>query len=423
MKHLHFECIGGASGDMVLGALVDLGVPLAELKKALSPLPVGEYEINTERKSSRHISGLQLNITVAGRESAAEPAEPHDHGHGHHDDHDHHHQNDQTHEHHPEHEHRALSEIERLIQAADIPVAVKDRAIGVFRALGRAESKIHGVPVEKIHFHEVGAADSILDIVGSCWALEFLGVTSISVGLIPMGHGVIRCAHGVYPNPAPATLELLSGMPVIQVDEPYELVTPTGAALLAGWKNAERIPAGAVLEKTAYSVGRRTLNHRPNILRASLYESVGETDRDSCLVLECNLDDSTPELIGVLVEDLMAHGALDVTCTPVVMKKQRPGIVLSMLCELAAREVLLDLVFRGSTTFGVREYTVNRTKLTRRFETVTTPYGNVKIKIGTWKGEDITRAPEMSDCQRIARERNVSVRQVYEAALRGETTV
>jgi len=416
MKHLHLECIGGASGDMILGALVGLGISRDELTAALSSLPLGHFDITTESAQSKHICGLRLTIEVEGQKASAEPAEPHDHAH----EHSHHHEHPsgpESHHHHP-HEHRALSEIESMIRTATFPDSVKDRAVGIFRSLGNAESKIHGVPVEDIHFHEVGAADSILDIVGSCWALEQLGVTSISLGVVPMGHGVIRCAHGVYPNPAPATLELLYGLPLMQVDEPFELVTPTGAALLSGWKNSDHIPAGAALAKTAYSVGRRELHHRPNILRASLYDAADGVEHDTCLALECNLDDTTPELMGLLVEDLMAQGALDVTCTPVTMKKQRPGIQLSVLCEFSKRDELLDLVFRGSTTFGVREYVVNRTKLVRRFEKVSTPYGDVTVKIGTWRGDDITRAPEISDCRRIAIEKNVSVRAVYEAASR-----
>lgn len=307
-----------------------------------------------------------------------------------------------------------------MIQAAPLPERVKVSAARVFRMLGAAEAKIHGVPVEKIHFHEVGADDSILDIVGSCWALERLGVTSVSMGPVPQGQGTIRCAHGVYPNPAPATLELTTGMPVVQTDEPFELVTPTGAALLAAWKSAPAIPPGSVLVKTAYSLGQRKLHHRPNVLRASLYESGPAGDgSDTCVVLECNLDDTTPELVGCLMDEVLAAGALDVTCAPVTMKKQRPGFVFSVLCTPELRDKLLPVIFRGSTTFGIREYAVQRTKLQRRFETVTTRFGEVKVKVGSWHGDDLTRSPEMSDCQRIAREKGVPVREVYEAAKRG----
>lgn len=421
MKHLHLECVGGASGDMVLGALVALGVELDALRAALATLPLGPFELVTEPAKSNGITGLRLSVKIEGQPEAGEPAPAadhhhHDHGHGPH----HHHHDHEPADHaaaHP-HEHRALSDIVALLETSALPPAVIARAVGIFCSLGHAEARVHGVPVEHIHFHEVGAADSILDITGACWALEQLGITSVSVGPIPLGHGAIRCAHGVYPNPAPATIELIQGLPVVQVDEPFELVTPTGAALLAGWRTTAAVPAGAALVKVAYSVGRRELHHRPNVLRASLYETGSSPEHDTCLVLECNLDDTTPELVGVLMDDVLAAGALDVTCTPVTMKKQRPGLVFSVLTDLAHRETVLDRIFRGSTTFGVREYTVQRTKLARRFETVETPYGPVKVKVGSWKGEDITRSPEMSDCQRVAAEKNVPVRAVYDAARR-----
>jgi len=421
MKHLHLECVGGASGDMILGALVELGVSLDELKAAMAGLQAKPFQLIAEHTESMHIHGLRLKVVLEGNETSGQPAEPHDHvhEHSHHHEHGHHHEHDHNHEHSHTHEHRALSDIEKMIDGSALPDPVKQQAIRVFQALGAAEAKIHGVPVEHIHFHEVGALDSILDIVGSCWALHRLGIDSISVGAIPLGHGTIRCAHGVYPNPAPATLELISGLPVVQTNEPFELVTPTGAALLSSWKNSDTIPAGAALTKSAYSLGQRTLNHRPNVLRASIYEAVPVSDEtDTCLMLECNIDDTTPELIGILMDDVMNAGALDVTCTPVTMKKQRPGIVFSVLCEPAKRDALVDLIFHGSTTFGIREYAVRRTKLTRRFESVKTPFGDIKIKIGTRHGIDITHAPEISDCVRVAQKNNVQVRTVYEAALR-----
>lgn len=416
MKHLHIECVGGASGDMMLGALVELGAPLDDLNAALKKLGTAPFELVLERGESMHITGVRMQVKILGHEDASEPAQPHDHPH----DHAHHHDHAHAHEEH-HHEHRALSAIRDLILAADLPAAVKATSLAVFQRLGEAEAAIHGVPVEEIHFHEVGADDSILDIVGSCWALHALGIDSISVGPVPQGQGTIRCAHGVYPNPAPATLALTAGLPVTQTDEPFELVTPTGAALIATWRNAEAPPAGSVLRKTAYSLGRRKLHHRPNLLRVSIYEGIADgadETSDTALLLACNLDDTTPELVGALIDEVLAAGALDVTCTPVIMKKQRPGMVLSVLCEPPAREVLLDKIFRGSTTFGVRETVVKRTKLMRRFENVKTPYGEVRIKVGAWQGENITRAPELEDCRRLAAQAGVSVRAVYESAAR-----
>ena len=402
---------------MILGALVELGAPLDELTAALKTLGLAPFTLTTERGERMHLTGLHLGVHIAGHPEAGEPADPLGVAHAH----AHHHHHEPADHHHHHHDHRALSDIEALIRAAPLPAPVQARALAAFQALGRAEAKIHGVPLEAIHFHEVGADDSILDLVGCCWALHRLGIETVSVGPIPQGQGVIRCAHGVFPNPAPATQELLIGFPVVQTEEPFELVTPTGAALLATWQNAATIPAGGVLARVAYSLGRRELHTRPNALRASLYESADAPESDTCLVLECNLDDTTPELVGVLIEDALAAGALDAWCSPVTMKKQRPGLVLTVLCAPGHRDRLLDLVFRGSTTFGVREYPVQRTKLGRRFATVATPYGEIRIKIGTWRGADITHAPEMADCIARARETGASVRAVYEAALRTST--
>ncbi len=419
MKHLHLECIGGASGDMMLGALIELGAPREAVERALSSLGTAKFSFSVERGESMHMAGVRLQIKVEGHPEAAEPAEPHDaHPHDHHHAHDHA-SAPAPHRHHHHHDHRSLTEIKEMIGRSSLPESVKVQATHVFTLLGRAEAKIHGVPLEQIHFHEVGADDSILDVVGSCLALHHLGITTVSTGPLPQGQGTIRCAHGVYPNPAPATLELTAGMAVVQTDEPFELITPTGAALLRGFVNAAMIPGGAVLATTAYSLGRRHLHHRPNLLRASIYNVVDHAGTaDECLMMECNLDDTTPELIGALMDDLLSAGALDVTCAPVTMKKQRPGVVLSVLAAPAQREQLLEVIFRGSTTFGVREYAVQRTKLERRFESVPTAFGPVKIKIGRRAGVDLTRAPEFEDCRRIAREQGVSVRAVYEAAMR-----
>lgn len=306
-----------------------------------------------------------------------------------------------------------------MIRRAHLPEPVKEMSLRVFQRIGEAEAKIHGVSIETIHFHEVGAIDSIADIVGGCLALHRLGLSEVVIGPLPIGHGTIQCAHGTYPSPAPATLELLQGAAIEQIDEPFETVTPTGAALLTTWKTRESVPSGARVVATAYSFGHRTLNHRPNVLRATLFEvGAREEAPSSCRVLECNLDDVSPELIGALTVRLMEAGALEVFTTAIHMKKQRPGTLLSVLCEASLRDGLLDLIFRESTTFGVREYAVERTVLQRRHETVQTAYGPIRIKVGSWKGAAVTRAPEFEDCATAARTHGVAVRAVYEAAVR-----
>ena len=410
MKLLAFDSIGGASGDMILAALVDLGVEVADLARELASLGIGPFDIESSRALTAHLAGTRVRVVT---EEDAHHHHHHDHPH-----HDHHHAHDHGHQpaHHHHAPHRGLVEIEALIGGSALPPAVKARALRVFRNIGEVEARMHGTTVDQIHFHEIGAVDSIVDIVGCCLALHRLGVDGVAVGPLPQGRGVIQCAHGTFPNPAPATVELLRGMAIVQTEEPYELVTPTGAALLADWKTHDAPPAGAVVRRVGYGVGHRELKSRPNLLRAVLLEADAAPREDACLVLETNLDDVTPELIGALTQRLLAAGALDVFTVAAQMKKQRPGVLLTVLCRPADREPLLDLIFRESTTFGVREYPVQRTVLARRSECVHTPYGDVSVKIGEWKGAIVVRAPEMEDCIRLARERNVSVRQVYEAA-------
>ena len=310
-----------------------------------------------------------------------------------------------------------------MIQGSTLPDSVKKTSLAVFLRIAEVEAKIHGTTVEKIHFHEVGAVDSIVDIVGCCLALDWLGVDGVVVEPLPIGHGTVTCDHGVYPSPTPATLDLLKGLRVVEVDEPFETVTPTGAALLAQWSNTDRVPPGSRVVSTSYSFGQRKLNGRPNLLRATLYESSPvDGAPDTCLLLESNLDDTTPEIIGVLTERLFQAGALDVYTTSVQMKKQRPGTLVSILCALEKRDGVLDALFRESTTLGVREQVVNRTVLSRRWQDVETPWGRVRVKIGTWKGEDVTRSPEMDDCTRIANEHGIPVRQVYDEAKKRAAT-
>jgi uncharacterized protein (TIGR00299 family) protein len=266
--------------------------------------------------------------------------------------------------------------------------------------------------------------DAIVDIVGSCAALDMLGVGAVRVGPLPLGTGTLTCEHGILPVPAPATVEILGAHPVVQTDEPAELVTPTGAALLMTWKelagsDTDAAKAGTI-QRVGYGLGHKALKTRPNCLRGMLVESrAGETaPEDACVVLECNLDDTVPELLGSLCQRLMEKGALDVFTTPVQMKKQRPGTLLTVLCLPSDREPFVEMIFAETTTFGIRHRSTQRTVLDRRHADVETPYGTVRVKIGSWQGKDITHAPEHEDCVRCAREHSVPVRTVYEAALR-----
>jgi hypothetical protein len=397
MKILHFQGVGGASGDMILAALADLGVDTKQIQGQLAALHLEPFKILTHAFGSHGLHGTQLDVQLTAHHA--------DHAAGHTAHHHHHHG-------------RSFRDIRRLIERSRLPEPVRAQSLAVFQLLAESEAKMHAVPVDDVHFHEIGAVDSIVDIVGACLAKHALGVEQVVVDPLPLGSGTVHCAHGVYPVPAPATLELLRDFPVAASDETGELVTPTGAALLMAWRTLDRVPAGSRIVKAGHGFGHRELKHRPNLLRAVLLEAgaAATPQTDACLVLECNLDDTTPELIGALTAQLLAADALDVFTTAIQMKKQRPGVLLSVLCHAAQKPALLDLLFRGSTTFGVREHAVQRTILARRFAPVATPFGAVRIKLGTWCGADVTRAPEMDDCVALAQKFGVTAREVYEAA-------
>jgi hypothetical protein len=395
MKVIRFDSVGGASGDMILGALIGLGADADILNRELaSLLPDEKFRITVAPKESHGINGIAAKVEIE------EPREQHH-----------------------EHGERTFAEIRQLIEKSRLTDTVKAMSISVFSALAAAEGKIHGVPPDKAHFHEVGAVDSIVDITGCCLALEMLGAQGISVSPLPAGQGTFKCRHGIYPIPAPATAELMKNLKSVLTDEPYELVTPTGAALLSVWPHVE-VPAGSRLADVANSFGQRELNARPNLLRSILYEFAEKTmpehndGTDSVIVLETNIDDCPAEFIGPLFERLLSAGALDVWTTPVLMKKQRPGIMLSVICANDCKKTIYDIIFRETTTFGIREYPATRQCLGRRFEQADTPYGKVKIKIGSRNGKDITCSPEIDECIRLSRESGAAVRDVYLAAVK-----
>ncbi len=400
MKVIRFDSVGGASGDMILGALIGLGADVNILSRELaSLLPDEKFRITIAPKESYGINGITAKVEIEEL-------------HSHH-----------SHEHHHEHDGRTFADIRQIIGKSRLTDTVKATSIRVFAALAAAEGKIHNMPSDKVHFHEVGAVDSIVDITGCCLALEMLGVQGISVSPLPSGQGTFKCRHGIYPIPAPATIELMKNLKSVLTDEPYELVTPTGAALLSVWPHVE-VPDGSKLTDVANSFGHRKLDARPNLLRAILYESAGNTmpehndDTDSVIVLETNIDDCPAEFIGPLFERLLSAGALDVWTTPILMKKQRPGIMLSVICRNDCRKTIYDIIFQETTTFGIREYTAVRQCLERRFEQAQTSYGKVKIKVGSRNGRDITCSPEIDDCIRLSGESGVAVRDVYLAAVK-----
>ncbi len=454
MKYLRFDSVGGASGDMILSALVALGADINSIEKSINALLPEPLHFHTDKVADAGLNGLCVTVHAAHHphphpevwpdahehhhthEHAHEHPHTHEHAHEHHHTHehahehhhthehahehhhDHPHQHDHAHTHHHNHPHRGLNEIRALLVKAPISEKSRALALAVFQELAVAEAHIHGKTPETVHFHEVGAWDSIADIVGACLALEQLNVAGVSCGPLPAGCGTINCAHGEMPNPAPATQELLAGMSVVQTNEPFELVTPTGAALLRVWcRTLTAVPPTTTILHSAFGFGTLKLNERPNVLRATLLQAATQAPTTSeLLILEANLDDANPEWLGGLTAELLERGALDVWYTPVIMKKGRPGTMLTLLTELPQADSLRDWIFRATSTFGIRSYVVQRTALERRTENATTPWGNVPVKIGLLHGKPITAKPEYEVCARIARENKLATRQISQAA-------
>ena len=350
--------------------------------------------------------------------------EEHDHGHDHSHPHEHGAQgrhepaNEQAHEH-----GRSFSQIKQLIAGSHLSEWVKQKSIAVFLRIALAEGKIHGLPPEQVHFHEVGAVDSIVDIVGACVGLELLGKPRILAGPPVEGTGWIDCAHGRFPVPAPATLAILGarGIPLSQCDEPHELITPTGAALLAEFVESFGPMRNLVAEKIGFGLGQRNNQTRPNVLRAILGHVFERGDphdwqTDTIAILEANVDDLNPEILGYFIEKALKAGALDVFYTPVQMKKNRPGCLLTVLCAETDADRFCALILQETSTFGVRRFLAERRKLAREFSRVQTPYGEVTVKLGRLDGKIIQATPEFESCKRLAEQANAPLKQVYEAA-------
>ena len=376
----YLDCYSGISGDMALGALVDAGLDLDELRGALARLPVEGYRLEAVQLVSHGIAGTRLSVVLE--------------------------ETTQTHRH--------LAEIEALIGRAGLAEEVKARAVAVFRRLAEAEARVHGEPVERVHFHEVGAIDAIVDVVGTVWGLARLGVETVYVSPLPTGSGKVRSAHGLIPVPAPATLELArrAGAPLVPSTAEAELTTPTGAAL-ATTLGTFRQPAMSV-ERIGYGFGRKELPWA-NALRLWVGKSVGSSaGQDEVSVLEANLDDSTPELLGAAMERLFAAGALDVYFTPIQMKKNRPATTLAAICPVELEPALAAAILAETSSLGVRVQRMRRYKAERWSSAVETPWGAIRVKVKSLDGR-LSAAPEYDDCVRVAREQGVALPEVYAA--------
>jgi pyridinium-3,5-bisthiocarboxylic acid mononucleotide nickel chelatase len=432
MKTLYLDLISGISGDMFIGALVDLGVDSRQLEAELKKLDLAGYHLHFTRGQKGSIAGVKFDVHLADaheqqhhHEDGTEPGHQHSHGHEH--EHGHGHGDEHEHSHSPEHhshEHgRTFSEIKHLIGRSSLSDWVKQKSVATFQRIADAEGKIHGMPAEQVHFHEVGAVDSIVDIVGACVGLELLGKPRLLASRVEEGNGWVHCAHGRFPIPAPATLAILGArkIPLTQCSEPHELVTPTGAALLAEFVEAFGPMHELAAEKIGFGLGSRELKSRPNVLRAVLGGQGSAThdwETDRVAVLETNLDDISSEILGNFVEQALAQGALDVFHTPIQMKKNRPGVLLTVLCAEADADRFTELLLRETSSFGVRRSLAERRKLAREFITVQTQFGEVSVKLGRLDGRVVQAAPEFESCKKVAARAGVPLKQVYEAALK-----
>jgi pyridinium-3,5-bisthiocarboxylic acid mononucleotide nickel chelatase len=422
MTTLYIDLFSGISGDMFIGALLDLGVDAAQFGRELAKLPLESYHLHVTRQHKGSIEGVKFDVHLG---------EPHEQeGHAHSREHGHSHSHGENHSHSHTHDHsRTFAQIRQLIRQSRLSDWVKDKAVAVFQRIAIAEGRIHGLPPEEVHFHEVGAVDSIVDIVGACVALEILGHPRLQAGPVVEGSGWVDCAHGRFPIPAPATLAILGarGIPLSQCNEPHELVTPTGAALLAELVERFGPMEGLVARKIGFGLGTRENKTRPNVLRAILGESASaasghDWQADSVAVLETNLDDISPEVLGHVLDRALAAGALDVFHTPIQMKKNRPGVLLTVLCAESTADQFTELLLRETSSFGVRRHTAQRRKLAREFVSVATPYGEVRVKLGRLDGQVIQAAPEFESCKQIAAAAKVPLKQVYAAALKALKT-
>jgi uncharacterized protein (TIGR00299 family) protein len=451
MRIAYLECFSGMSGDMFLGALVEAGVAPQLLEATVAALNVGaRLEISRVMRSG--ISATKVDVWVDGQKDL--PREEYwkqqttDHGHQHahsHDDHRHH--GDLGHSHsypaevlqspavsissevfaphkHSHHHERGLKEIRQTItSAASISESAKKTAITVFEALGRAEAKIHNTSLDDVHFHEVGAVDAMVDIVCAAVGAEALGVDEIICSPLNVGGGMVKCAHGTFPVPAPATVELLADAPVYSSGIEAELVTPTGAAIVKTLASRFAAFPEMKIEKSGYGAGSRDFPGHPNVVRLTIGEAASnalatKTASETITVLEANLDDLNPQVFGYVMDQLFEEGALDAFAMPVQMKKNRPGTLLTVLCKPEDASRLAQLIFSETTTLGVRRRDEVRQSLARRWENVRTPWGEVRIKIASMNGSVTNYAPEYEDCRRIAAEHHVPLKQVMQEAAR-----
>lgn len=382
MKTAYFDCFSGISGDMTLGALVDAGVSIEVLRSELAKLGLPGYEIKAEKVKRSNIAATKVRVIIDHKDLHA----------------------------------RHLADILAIIDRSSLSATIKQKSSMVFNRLAEAEAKVHGTTVDQIHFHEVGAVDSIVDIVGSVVGLELLGVTQLITSAVNVGSGTVQTSHGLLPIPAPATAELLKGIPIYESDTKFELTTPTGAAIISTLGASFGPLPPMKVDVVAYGAGDKNFPGKPNVLRLMLGELATTCEEDTSIVIETNIDDMNPQVYDYLIKKLMLQGAQDVYLTPIIMKKGRPAILLSVLTDKSKTDAVLDTVFRETTSIGVRIQEMGRKKLSREIKEVDTIYGKIRIKVSK-RGDDIlTVTPEYEDCRKIAEEKSIPLKQVMEEA-------
>ena len=387
MKIAYFDCFSGAAGDMILASLIDAGAELDRIRSQLASLDLRGYGLAASEVMRGLIQGQLLEVSVT---SDKQP-------------------------------HRNLSDIQKLLADSSLDGRVGSEAAEIFQRLAQAEAEVHGTDIQKVYFHEVGAVDSIVDIVGSCIALNLLGIEKVYCSELAVGSGTIRCAHGELPVPAPATAQLLLGVPTKVGYPGRELTTPTGAAILTSFAQSFGPAPAMRAERLGYGAGRHDDPDHPNVLRVVIGEELTEqgtdAEADEVWQVETNLDDAPGEMIGPLYDALLARGALDVYVTPIQMKKNRPGMLISVLVGPENLDEIETVLFEHTPTFGLRRRKCQRSKLSRRMVNVQTPYGSIRVKVGSRGGRELTASPEFEDCREAAEKHGVPQRQVYNEAL------
>ena len=420
MKTLYFDCFSGISGDMTIGALLDLGLGLDYLKTELHKLPVEGYELRMSRVTRSNLSAMKFDVWIDGQDNADHAEHEHRHA-----EHDHHHHHDHEHTHEPGHSHghfhRKASEILKMIGESKLTPNARRIATDIFTKLAISEGKVHHISPEDVEFHEVGAVDSIVDTVGAAIGFDALGIEQFLCSAINVGSGFIHCQHGVFPVPAPATADLLRHATIYQKHAQTELVTPTGAAILAAVVSRFGSLSGFAAEKIGYGAGTKQFPDFPNCLRLMIGEEhpiTAERADTAVIVVEANIDDMSPQNLAYATEKLLEAGALDVFTIPIQMKKSRPGHLLQVLSPPSAADRLARVVFEETTTIGIRRYAADRTILEREFVEVVTEYGKVHIKVSKMDSHIVNFAPEYEECARLAREKNVPLKKIQAMAVK-----